>query len=183
MIVPVRDLLKIENLDNYNLMFNRKDPSFSAAFIVSQKRDIEKSYVITKKHLDNLLNKGIIRVSINTNREIIEVLKKINPDLFIPPTGSIKVSKLPQMVKEYEIMNQSSKKKRKITLLNDIYSAETDRVSGEKPLLIEYSTILTSKVISSVKDRFDPEQDVFYKDSENGVLVFVPDVKKDVFIE
>lgn len=178
MIIPVRDLLKIENIDSCNLMFNRKDPSISAIFIVSQTRDINKSYLVTKEHLNDLFQRNIINVSINTDRKFQEVLKKINPSLFIPLSGTIPINQLPQMVKEYEIMNQKSKKRRKITILEDVYSSEINRSSGNKELLIEYGTMLNSKIMSIVKNEVESvDQEIHYKDSEEGVLVFIPDVR------
>lgn len=177
MIIPIRDLLKVPDIDNYHLMFNRKDPSLSAIFVVSQQRNIDKSYIVTKEHLNNLIQKGIVNVSINTDKRFREILSDINPSLFITSTNSLKANQIPQYVREYDIMNQKSKKKRRITILDDVYSSETNMVSGDKQLLIEYGTVLTSKIINIFRKEVNPLDVISYKDSEEGVLVFVPDVK------
>jgi len=176
MIVPVSSLLKIENIDKYKLTFNRKDPSVAAIYIISH-GNIEKSYNITKEYLSQLQQRGVVKVSINTDRDSMKLLKKIVPDIFFEITGEMNISNLFQLAGEYDTMNIKSLKKRSLRLLEDVYSADINITTGTREILLEYGTLLNSKTISRVKKNIDPTQKVFFKDSEEGVLVFVPEVK------
>ncbi|MBU1076368.1 MAG: hypothetical protein KKH98_03695 [Spirochaetes bacterium] len=178
MIVPIKDLLKIENIESYHLKFNRKDPSVSAAFVVvSQSRDINKSYVVTPEHLNRLLERGINNVSVYTDKKVMNIIRSIDPAIFLHITGTKKLGEFTSIVQEYEVMNQRSKKKRRFTVLEDVYSTEINLVRGERQLLMEYGTVLSSKILSIVRKELNLDQEVEYKDSENGVLVFVPEAK------
>lgn len=176
MRVNLLKLYNIDNLDNYRMTFNTKDPSISSIYSIVDRR-ISKTYYVTKEYISQLLNRGVVEVSINTNREIMEILKNYAPDIFISPTGEKKIGEIFQLATEYEIMNMKSKKKRSIKILEDVYSSEINIRDGEREMLIEYNTVLNSKIINNVKKYIDPLQKVYYKDSEEGVLVFVPDVK------
>ncbi|MDD5066246.1 MAG: hypothetical protein PHF84_04305, partial [bacterium] len=92
-------------------------------------------------------------------------------------TGEKPINELFMLSNEYAIMSMKSKKKRQITILEDVFAGEYDVVKGEKPLMIEYGTVLNSKILSRVKKDINPVQKAFYKDSEEGVLIFIPDVK------
>lgn len=177
MIIPISDLLKIEDIDNYNFTFNRNDPAVSAIFSISS-GNIYKTYSVTKEYLYTLLKRGVVKVSINTTRDSMDLLKNISPSSFIKATGEKPVNELFILSNEYGIMNLRSKKKRRVTILEDVYSSEIDVSRGEKNLLIEYGTVLDSKVLSRVKKDINPVQKVFYKDSEEGVLIFIPDAKE-----
>jgi len=168
--------MQIDNIDSYNISFNRKDPAIAAIYRVSGGR-IEKSYIVTKDYLTHLHQSGVIKVSINTNRKIIELLKEIAPDLFLQPTGEKPLGELFMWATEYEIMNMKSQKRRNIKILEDIYSTEINIISHRREMLIEYGSVLNSKLMGRVKKYVNPTQKVYYKDSEEGVLVFVPEVK------
>ncbi|MBN1897542.1 MAG: hypothetical protein JW827_02100 [Spirochaetes bacterium] len=176
MIVPVSILLQIDDIDSYYITFNRKDPHIAAIYNIAEGR-IEKSIMVTQDYLNQLHGRGVTRVSINSNRKIQDAIKAKAPHLFEQPTGMRGVGELFMWSNEYEIMNMKSNKKRYVKILDDIFSNEINIVSGEKEMMIEYGTLLSSKILSRVKKTVDPTQQVFYKDSEEGVLVFVPDVK------
>lgn len=176
MIIPVSVLSKIENIDSLNIKFNRKDPSIAAIYSISSGR-IEKSYIVTKEYITQLQQRGVVKVSINTDREFLKLIKNISPEVLVEPTGEKPLGELFMWANEYEIMNMKSQKKRSIKILEDVYSTDINIVSGEREMLIEYGAILNSKLMGRVKKYINPLQKVYYKDSEEGVLVFVPDVK------
>jgi len=176
MRVKLSILSKIEGIDSYNITFNRNEPAVAAIFSIFD-RKILKTYNVTKEYINNLIQRGVVEVSINTNRTIMELLKKIAPEIFITPTGEKKLGELFMLADEYETMNLKSHKNRFLKILEDVYSTELNIRTGESDMLIEYGTVLNSKVISRVKKYIDPLQKVYYKDSEEGVLVFVPNVK------
>jgi len=176
MVFNINDLLKIENIDNYNLTFNRKSSAIGIIYTIYDKK-IHKNYNVTKNYLMQLKNMHIAEVSINTNRKFLQKVRELFPEKYPKPDGEENIVKLFQIATEYEIMNMKSEKKRYITILEDVYSEHINFSLNEKELLIEYGTRLNSKLKAKVKKDLNPVEKVYYKDSEKGVLVFVPEAK------
>ncbi len=173
MVISVDKLLSIDNIDSFNLIYNRKNPTTAAIYNISNK-GIERTLIVSKEHLNTLRRKGVIKVSVCTNRTFLEFLHKKFPGELPKPDGEYSLSELFRRAEEYEIMNTKSQKKRYITVLEDIYSAEPN-FRGEKELLIEYGTRLTTKVMATTKKYIDPTEKVYFMDSEKGALVFIPE--------
>jgi len=179
MKIPIRDLLSIKNLEEYKLKFNRLDPSFTAVFIMGKQLSEVSAlnYEVTKENLETLRSKGCSAISIITNEKFREKLKDVNKSLIIKPSGAMSIEDLFTLAREYEIMNVKSMKKRWIMILEDICTSDIDPRLGTERLLIEYGTKITIKLINKIQKDIDKTLKVKYKDSEEGVLVFVPDVK------
>ena len=178
MKIPVKDLLKVDNIESYDVKFNRTDPLFIAIFIMGKKRSSTDSEIVAEENLKILQsNKSTSSMSVITNKAFRENLKKINPALFITPTGKMKIIELLDLAGEYETMNSKSHKQRKITILEDVISTDTQAIRTGKNLSIEYGVKLTLKTINKVYKNVNPADEVDYKDSEEGVLLFVPDAK------
>lgn len=176
MIVLVSDLLKISGIDNLNLTFNRKDPAFSSIFTVSD-RNINKSYTVTKEYLTTLYSRGVQQVSINTDRSVYKKIKEVSSAQLMTPSDEKPLNEIFSIANEYETMNLRSQKKRKITILEDILESNINIVTGDREMLIEYGTMLSTKIMARIKKQINPFRKIYYKDSEEGVLVYVPDVK------
>lgn len=176
MIVLISDLYKIPDIDDLNLSFNRKDPAFSSIFTVSD-RNINKSYLVTKEYLTTLYARNVQQVSINTDRNVLTKIQGVLSSQLITPTGEKPLNELFVVANEYETMNIGSQKKRKIIVLEDILDTNINMVTGDREMLIEYGTVLNTKIMARIKRQINPFQKIYYKDSEEGVLIFVPDIK------
>lgn len=178
MKIPIQNLLKIDNIETYEISFNRMDPLFTAIFVISGKmNNAVDSYTVTKKKLEELPSKGEANISVITNKKFKEILKEASPSSLQNLSGETGINELFNLAREYEVMNLKSQKRRYITVLDDICSYEKQQVFGGPQLLIEYGTRLSLNIINKVEKKINPIEKAEYKDSEEGVLTFIPDAK------
>ncbi len=178
MKIPIKNLLEINDIERYEVTFNRADPIYTAIFVIAGKSSSSNTdFSVTKERLDKLKARDNTSISIRTNKEFRKVLKDINPSLFQQVSGKMRLNDLLDLGREYEMMNYKSQKRRHITVLEDVCTAGSRSILTRQQIMLEYGTKLTLKAVSKVQNEVDPVKETEYSDSEEGVLVFIPDTK------
>ncbi len=178
MKVPIKNLLEINDIERYEVTFNRADPLYTAVFVIAEKSSSSNiDCTVTKERLEKLKVRDDGKISIRTNKEFRKDLKNINLSLIQPVSGKMRIKDLLNLSREYEMINYKSRKRRQITVLEDVCSAGSRSIVGGQQILIEYGMKLTLKTVNKVQKEVNPIDEVEYRDSEVGVLVFIPGTK------
>lgn len=175
MKIPIKHLEEIADLDHRKLILNRKDPAIAAIYSIKGS-EIIKTYTLSKEYLEILKDKNIKFVSVITNKKFSDYLREKHPDDYEKPTGSKPLSELITIAHQYSKMNRTSQKKRYIKIMQDLYTEGYSESSSS--LIIESDTVIGDKGIEQLKIHAANYDKVDYIDSENGILVFNPDVQK-----
>ena len=170
----VTKLLEIDNIDERGLIFNKDDPALSSIFTV-QGGSIKKSYDVTRKYLELLRSKDVLTVSINTDRDNLDLVRSCAA--FVPeqPLQERPLGDLYAIFEEYQRMNGDSGRKRGLHILEDVFSMQKNLVTGDHELLMEYGGELTSDIVKRLTGGVIPGKSVYYVDKEGGVLTFLPE--------
>jgi hypothetical protein len=165
-------LTKIPDLDTLNLRYDMRD-SRIISLIASQKEKFSFTGNLTMEFLQYVGSRSHSVVPVISSPELLAYLRKQVPDQHPCPNGKLPFSQVLDLSAEYGHMNDRSKKKRRLTVLQDIYVHE----GGRDVKIVPYNSFIADKNVKGLQRHaaFPGEIDVL--DSESGVLVFVPDVK------
>ena len=177
MHIDLDTLFKVPNIEQYALKVDPNDRCIPVLYSTLEKAGLEKTTDITTALLHILRENVIKGVSIHSTGMFLRYLRKEYPEQFLQPTGQSTVKDLIKHAEEYDQMNNRSNKKRTVRVMEDIYNMPHG-FTGRRKLIVEYDTVITPKVIDALRASVHITEEVQYKDSESGVLVFVPDVKK-----
>ncbi len=174
MHVELNDLLKINNIESYNLSFPLHDKVMLILKKAYEAQGISVHNTVTADALKILKDALIKKLVIHTTPKYISYLRNNDPAHHLQPTGRITYKELLELYTDYTKMNQKSDKKRSLKVLEDVYALQ---YSANKKIIVEYGSVLTDKAIEMIRRYSDMHDQVDYRDNENGVLVYVPSVK------
>jgi len=173
MELAVAVLSKIPDLDNLKLRYDTRD-SRIVSMMSSQKDKFSFTGDLTMEFLQFVGSHSHSVVQVVSSPELLAYLRRQMPDQHKTPNKKMPFSQVLELSEEYGRMNDRSRKKRRLTVLQDIYIHE----GGRDQKIVSYDTFIADRNVKNLQRHgaaYPGAIDVL--DSENGVLVFVPDVK------
>ena len=174
MDISIQELSQIQNLEDMDIHYNVHDPKIYALY-QSFKNEIEFDGQVKKDFLDFLKSKQVVSVSVMSNSNLLEYLRKKNPVKYPKPNSQITITELLEKSKEYIALNKKSQKQRRIVVLQDVHYENLRLNKIVK--IIPYNSYIGEKSVEALKQYKDYQGNIDVQDSESGVLVFVPDAK------
>jgi hypothetical protein len=168
-------LLKgIPDISSFEIHYDRKDSKL-VQLISNYKDKFDFNGTLDSAHIQFLDNIGTTLFPVISNKKLLDYLRKKYPNHFPTPNQTLPLAEIIQRSEEYMIMSGRSAKKRKIIVLQDVYYF--DLRTGKDLKIIPYNTSLGEKSLETLKRFADHDKPIEILDSEQGALVFIPDLK------
>jgi len=174
MDISIQELSQIQNLEDMDIHYNVHDPKIYALF-QSFKNEIEFDGLVKKDFLEFLKRKQVVGLSVMSNSNLLEYLRKKNPVKYPNPNSQMTITELLEKSEEYIALNKKSQKQRRIIVLQDVHYENLRLNKIVK--IIPYNSYIGEKSVAALKQYQDYIGNIDALDSESGALVFVPDVK------
>lgn len=174
MIIPVKKLKEILIRKPMELEYDMKDSQITAVY-AAYRSEMEFDGKITSSFLDFLISKNIRDLPVISSPEFLKELRESQPDQYAVPNIKLHLQELLTRGTEYDQLNANSGKKRKIVVLQDYYLKEEK--GGRRTKLIPYGGLMNQKARDALRRYPDTDPELEALDSEEGILVFIPDAK------
>lgn len=173
MLFTIKDLEKIENLDELKLPVDLHDISVAQAFELTEDGHIEQTSFITKEFMAHLKERGVKKVNIIIPKEMLPQLRGEYPEIFPKAHYSHSVEMIKDKFEVFQELNEKTEKKRSMFIAEDIY--RYDPGNGEYKSIVPFGAPVNKSTFRTLQEAgIGDQQQLDYTESENGVLVFVP---------
>ncbi len=174
MEINISILKDFPDIDEMEIHYDRKDAKIVQ--LISAFRDkFDFHGIFNQEHIQFLTSQNITMFPILSNKMILDRLREKFPAHFPKPNASMTIKEIIQATEEYVNMNTKTTKKRRLIILEDVIYYDLRLGRGIK--IIPYNSMTSEKSIEILKKYADHDKPIEVLDSENGVLVFIPDVK------
>jgi hypothetical protein len=174
MDVPLHILEKVPELADLGIEYDLRDPKIGN-LLSAFRENFNFTGRVDTDFINFLCDQNINVVSVMSNPRLLAYLRKTNPIHYLTPNLTLTLSDLIKKTDEYFQMNAHSQKKRRLTVLQDVYYF--DARTEKKMKLLPYNSTIGEKVLSQMSKYSDFPEAIQVLDSETGALVFIPDVK------
>lgn len=167
-------LKEMKDISSYEILYDRKDAKI-VQMISNYKEKFDFHGTLDDSHIQFLGSIGTTLFPVITNKKLLDYLRTKYPNHYPTPNLTLKLADIIQRSEEYLIMAGRSTKKRKMVVLQDVYYF--DPRTGKDLKIIPYNSFIGEKSLEALKRFADHDKPIEVMDSEQGALVFIPDVK------
>jgi len=173
MIIPIDDILKLISEDLSGLRFL---PINNIEIKTSDKKNDlywEKGKVIPKEQIYEIKKQGVPEIDLYYTRPLYEYLCTFCPDHFRIPSAVKTFIEIDKIINTFEAINRTTKRKRTISILKEIY----DRTNDLDPL-IKYNEVLDFRKWNLLKRDIKKDSNLPILYNEIGIIIFVDLTRK-----
>ncbi|MBN8215456.1 MAG: hypothetical protein J0L75_02390 [Spirochaetes bacterium] len=177
MEIPLRHLERLfAKTQIQKVFFDLTDLSQANAYSM-QASGIDFQPHLDKAYLDKLKAKGVQKVSICANRDVMAHLRQLFPSEYVQPQFEDNLPNLQKRLELIEKMNKVSKKRRELLLKEEIIARDTQE---RERVFLKSDTPINDLFFKKIATRPDAAERIQVSYNEEGILVFVSNPVENV---
>jgi hypothetical protein len=173
MLVPLRHLLELPNLDAMQIPIDTANLEKTTAFTVEDGEVIKHTHLSTQYGYQ-LLKKQIDKINIIPDpallQDILLHLRERHPLDYPKPTTLLSLRELAVLTVQFEEMNNYSEKVREVYILHELLS-KAHPVTQRRQVIFPYNTRLNPKIVEKLLTIYSETEKFDCLETENGVLL------------